>query len=150
VRRLARVRNLLAAFALCWAMSITLSGCGPSGPAWVDNGGSYSTASLSTLYARGDISKLASQASSNAVKLRHDALTGLRGRGGAAAAAADLVTKTLPASTRGVPVYVERATINGKPGLIIIEATGPASGALSTKRLWALSETGAVLFVGTR
>lgn len=147
MRRFARVRNLLTALALCFA--IVLTGCSSSGPTWVESGGSYTTASLATLYTKADIGRLASEPSSNAVKLRHDALTSLRRRGGAAAAAADLITKTLSADSRGVPVYIEKATVGGQPALVIIEATGPATGKLTTERLWALSDTGAVLFVGT-
>jgi len=147
VHRLARIPNLLAVLAVCSA--IMLTGCSPAGPTWVETGGSYTTTNLATLYAKADIGALASEPSSNATKLRHDAVTGLRRRGGAAAAAADLITKTLPADTRGVPVYVEKATVGGQPALVIIEATGPATGKLTTKRLWALSDSGAVLFVGT-
>lgn len=149
MRRLHHLKLALVALGLLIASAILLTGCGPKGPVWVENGGTYTTGSLSTLYSKADTSKLASQPTANASKLRHEALTGLRQRGAGAAAAADLITKTLPTDTRGVPVYVEKATVSGQPAIIIIEATGPASGKLSTKQLWALSDSGAVLFFGT-
>jgi hypothetical protein len=149
VRRCSPLWLPLALFALATAM-LSLSGCGTQGPVWVEKTGTYTTQSLSALYSAADITKFASTPSADAVKLRHDALVGLRARGGGAAQAADLITKTLPATTPGVPVYVEKATVAGQPGLVVIEATGPATGKLTTKRLWALSDSGAVLFVGTR
>ena len=88
------------------ACAVALAGCGPTGPTWVEKGGTYTTGSLATLYSAADISKLSSTSASDATKLRHAALVGLRKRGGDAAKAADVITKTLPASTPGVPVYV--------------------------------------------
>ena len=137
--------------AACAAIALLLlSACGPTGPTWVDSGATYTTQSLSGEYTKADIGNLAKTSATDTAKLRHDALVGLRRRGGTAADAADLITKTLPADSRGVPLYVERATVNGQPALILIEAIGPSSGMLTTKRLWALSHEGAVLFVGTR
>lgn len=140
---------LLAATMLLTA-SLAVSGCAPKGPTYVDAGASYSQSTLAKVYALSDTSKLAGQSAADTTKLRHDALTGLRRQGGSASAAADLMTNTFPPSTRGVPVYVERALFNGAPALIVVEAIGPATGKLTTKRLWVLSDTGAVLFVGTK
>jgi len=148
VRRMPRLMLLLTVIALVAVSAPALVGCGPTGPQWVEHGGTYTTGSLATLYSKADISKLASQTPTDVAKLRHDALTGLRERDAAAAAAADLITKTLPSDTRGVPVYVEKATVGGQPAVVVIEATGRANGPLGTKRLWAISEEGAVLFVG--
>jgi hypothetical protein len=129
---------------------VLLAGCVHSGPTWVDSGSSYALADLSQLYAKADISRYESSPASHSVTLRHDALTALRSKGDAPASAADLITRNLPADTRGVPVYVEKATVNDAPAYIIIEATGPANGNLTTKRMWVLSDKGAVVFVGTR
>jgi hypothetical protein len=129
---------------------LVTAGCAPSGPTWVDSGASYTTKSVSRVLEEADISKLADTSAADSTKLRHDALTSLRRRGGNASAAADLITKTLPANTRGVPVYVERASMNGQPAYLLVEAIGPEKGKLTMKRLWVLSTAGAVLFVGTR
>ena len=145
-----RFRTLtLAAMALLLVAGLA-SGCGSKGPSFVDSGTSYSKTSLSGLLGTVDITKYSSQPADNVVKLRHDALTGLRRRGGEASKAADLITATFGADTRGVPVYVEWGDLEGKRALVLIEAIGPSSGALTTKRLWALSESGDVLFVATR
>jgi hypothetical protein len=127
-----------------------LGGCAAKGPTYVDNGASYTKSTISSVYERADISKLAKVSTANTPKPRHDALTALRARGGTAATSAALITKTLPSGERGIPVYVERANFDGKSALIIIEAIGPATGTLTTKRLWVLGEDGSVLFGGTR
>ena len=140
------------ALLLCIAallLSVTTA-CSPSGPAWVDSGATYTTKTLPSLMSKADISKYSGVSASDTTQLRHKALTDLRRRGGNASAAADLITKTLPSNSQGVPVYVERAKVGGQPSYILIEAIGPANGKLTTKRLWALSDAGAVLFVGTR
>lgn len=129
---------------------LATTACSPSGPTWVDSGASYSTNTLPSIFARVDISKYKDVSAQDTAKLRHQALTDLRKRGSAASAAADLITKTLPPDGRGLPVYVERASVAGQPAYVFVEAIGPVSGKLTTKRLWALSDSGAVLFVGTR
>lgn len=146
-----QARSFWSVLGLLSVVALLLTGCGPSGPSWIDTGATYTISGLSSLYSKADISKLSGRQASDASSLRHAALTGLRKRGGEAAAAADLITRTLSASTRGVPVYVERAKVEGQAAYIVIEATGPPAGQLTTKRLWVLSaDKGAVIFVGTR
>lgn len=130
--------------------TLLLTGCTPKTPAYVDTGATYTTQTVTSAYDRADISKLAGEPTSASVKLRHDALTRLRSRGDGAATVADLLTKVFPADTRGVPVYVERAVVNGKPAIIMIEATGPKTGKLTTERLWVFDEQGGVIFAGTK
>jgi hypothetical protein len=141
---------LRSTVALALATVFLLSGCSPAGPQWVDAGASYTAKTVSGIYAKVDISKLAGVSAADTTKKRHDALTELRKLGGGASDAADLITRTMPSDSRGVPMYVERATFDGKPALILVEAIGPAKGQLTTKRLWVLSDVGAVLFVGSR
>ena len=143
-----RTVRLLCGFAALVCLLLQ-SGCAPNPPAWVDAGGSYTVNQLSQAFAKADISRVSSQPVSEAAGLRHGALTRLRRKGPAAATAADLLTKTLSSDTRGVPVYVERATIQDVPGIVMVEATGRIGGKLSTKRLWAISDVGTVIFVGT-
>jgi hypothetical protein len=135
---------------LAIAALVLLGGCASSAPRWVDSGGAYTKTTVSSVLAKADISRFAGQSASDTAKARHDALTELRKRGGAASDAADLITKTLPADTRGIPAYVERATFDQQPAVILVEAIGPPQGKLTTKRLWVIGETGGVLFVGTR
>jgi hypothetical protein len=61
-----------------------------------------------------------------------------------------MLTKTFSAQTRAVPVYFERATFNGTPAVVVVEATGPPEGKLTTKRVWILDENGGVLFMGAK
>ena len=131
-------------------VAATLTGCGPKGPVYADSGALYTKATLSSIFAKTDITPYAKQPAADVSKLRHDALTALGRRGGDASKAAALLTATFPAKTRGVPVYVEWVTLDGKRALVFVEAIGPINGELTTKRLWALSETGDVIFVATK
>jgi hypothetical protein len=145
-----RPRTLVHALLALLLVATVVSGCAAAGPSYVDSGASYSKASISGLFDKVDIAKYSTQSAADVTKLRHDALTGLRRRGAGASKAADLLTATFGAKTRGVPVYVEWANLDGQRALVLVEAIGPSNGALTTKRLWALSESGDVLFVATR
>ena len=145
-----RLRTLLPALLALVLSATVASGCTSTGPSYVDSGANYSKASLSSLFDKVDIRRYATQSAGDTTKLRHDALTSLRRRGGDASKAADLLTATFGANTRGVPVYVEWANLDGQRALVLVEAIGPSNGVLTTKRLWALSESGDVLFVATR
>ena len=126
------------------------SGCTAGGPTWVDDGASYTMTSVEAVLDAADISKQSSRATTAATKLRHDALTSLRRQGDSAAKAADLLTATFPPETRAVPVYVESASLDGKPVFIVVEATGPKTGTLNMKRLWVLGEDGSVILARSR
>jgi len=105
--------------------------------------------SVSEILKRADAGAYAKKPTSDATDLRHEALVALRKRGGDAAATADLITRTFPADTRSVPVYVERATVDGKRALVVVEATGPKSGSLDAKRMWVFDGQGNVIFAST-
>jgi len=112
----------------------------------VDEDTAYTATTIKGVFDHVDTSGLAGTSSKEAEDLRHDALVALRKRGGAAAEAADLVTKTFPA-TAGVPLYVEKASFENRPdALVMVEIIGPEDGELSLARLWVLSDTGDVLF----
>jgi hypothetical protein len=127
-----------------------IAGCSSSGPAWVDSDATYTSSNVAGVFDKADISKYKDQPVDKAADLRQAALTALRMKGAQASKAADLITKTLPVNSPGVPVYVERATVGGQPAYILVEAIGPSGGRLNVKRIWALADTGAVLWVGTR
>lgn len=115
-----------------------LAGCTDKSPAWIDKGASYSSAEARALLDRVDTAKLAETPASSGAKMRQDVLAALRNHGSAAMSVADLITKTFPAGTEAVPVYVERATVAGRPAVLIIEAWGPSGSKLSLKRLWVI------------
>lgn len=139
-----------AMLVLVLGLAVILAGCSAKEAPFVDSGATYDKTSVMKLAEGVDTAKLASTPSSEATYLRHKALTALRTQGERAVPVADMLTKTFPAETRGVPVYFERATFNDKPAVIMIEAAGPADGKLMAKRVWVLDEAGNVLFVGGR
>lgn len=143
--------SVRGAMALIVALTLlAVAGCAPSGPSWVDSSATYTTSNLPGVFDKTDISKYKDQPVTKSAELRQKALTALRMEGQQASQAADLITKVLPIDSSGVPVYVERATVGGQPAYILVEAIGPTGGKLSVKRMWALSDSGAVLWVGTR
>jgi hypothetical protein len=145
-----RLRPTLTALALCFVLSFGIAGCAAPKAEFIDAKASYTEASAKALADRIDASKLANTATDQAAALRHEALTELRSRGGRAVLVADMLTKTFSAQTRGVPIYFERATFNGTPAVVVVEATGPPAGKLTTKRVWILDENGGVLFMGAK
>jgi hypothetical protein len=154
LRRITVLSAKRAAIALLLVSSLTTllaaSGCAKSSPTFVEHGATYTKSGALALLDRTDISTVAQHATSDATSLRHTALANLRRKSAAAAVAADLITKTLPSTARDVPVYVELGSFGKTPATIIVEATGPANGKLSTRRLWAIGSRGEVLFVATR
>lgn len=146
--RLARVALTIAL--VCAVAPALLFGCAKKGPVYVDNAVAHSKESALALLANADASAVAARPTSDGAKLRHDALAALRSRGPAASSVSDLLTRTFPTDTSGVPVYVERGTFDGRPAVFVVEATGPGTGALSSKRLWVVSDEGDILFAGSR
>jgi len=127
---------------------LATGGCSAQGPQFVETDNTYTEATVMSLVDTVDTSKLAKTPSTEAAELRHKALTALRTRGGSAIGVANLLTRTFPADTHGVPVYFELAKYKDKNAVIVIEAAGPSTGALTAKRIWVLDEAGEVLFVG--
>lgn len=140
---------LVAALAATVAVA-SLMGCARKGPVFVDNDAAHTKTTVLSILAQADASAVESRPTVDGTKLRHDALAALRSQGPAASSAADLLTRTFPSDTSGVPVHVERGTYEGKPALIVVEATGPASGSLNSKRLWVVADNGDILFAGSR
>jgi hypothetical protein len=148
-RRLAVAR--VARTALFIALSVTLlCGCARRGPVYADTGTPHTKATALVVLSNADTAAIASRPTTDGIKLRHDALAALRRQGAKASEVADLLTRTFPSDTSGVPVYVERATFGGKPAVLVVEATGPGSGSLNSKRVWVVGDNGDILFAGSR
>ena len=145
-----QVRNALAVAAAAVMIAALCAGCSPKGPTYVEKGKDYDRAASLALLASVDPGELAKRPTSDGVGLRHTALAELRLRGKNASGVADLLTKTFPSDTTGVPVYIERGSFDGKPAVIVIEAIGPEVGHLNSKRIWFVGEQGEVLFAGSR
>jgi hypothetical protein len=126
---------------------IAVSGCRREAVSFVDLNAYYTTQQLQQTLGRTSTGDVASKARQDASRLRHQVLTQLRAQGTRASLAADLITRTFPTATPSVPVYVERATVDGVDALVIVEAWGGPGGRLSSKRLWALdANSGTILF----
>jgi hypothetical protein len=148
-RRFALARVVRTALFVALAVAL-LCGCAKKGPAYVDAGTAHTKATALAVLSQADTSAVSSHPTSDGSKLRHDALAALRRQGAKASAVADLLTRAFPSDTRGVPVYVERATYDGKPAVLVVEATGPDSGSLNSRRLWVVGDDGDILFAGSR
>jgi hypothetical protein len=141
---------MVAAFLTVVTTWAALTGCSKQAAPFVDGGTSYDQTSVMAVAHGIDTSRLEDTSSGDAAPLRNKALTQLRSRGGRAVPVADMLTRTFSAQTRGVPVYFERATFDGKSAIVMIEAAGPENGKLTAKRVWVLDEQGGVLFVGSQ
>ncbi len=140
-----RTVRLLAVLAI--AAALVPAGCGRADVAYVDTGADYSTEQLDSLLARTDAGSVAAKPYARAVELRHSALVALRSQGKAESAAADLITSIFPAATASVPVRVERAKVDGKDAIVLVEAWGKSGEVLSMKRLWVIDpSTGAIRY----
>lgn len=129
---------------------LATAGCTADDLVWVDEGTSYTMSSVDKALDIADISAHSDRQATEAAELRHSALTSLRTRGGSASEAANLLTATFSPETRAVPVYVESASLDGKPVLLVVEATGRKTGTLNMKRLWVLGEDGSVILARSR
>jgi len=146
-------RRARAALAVCLLAAVAvglLTGCANKGPVYVESGATHTNETALAVLAKADASAVASKPTADGPKLRHAALAALRREGTTASSVADLLTRTFPSTTSGVPVYVERGSYDGKAAVLVVEATGPESGSLSTKRLWVVAENGDILFAGSR
>ncbi len=143
-------RHRIRHVAIAIAVALALAGCADSSPAFVDEGNAYTAATVTSVFGLADDGEPLGAATSEASKLRSQALVELRGKGGDAQAAADLVTRTFANSGGGVPVYVEQATFEGQEAFIVVEAIGPKGGKLRNLRVWVLDPQGEVLYSGVR
>lgn len=143
-------RTALFASLILAVAAVLLTGCADNGPVYVESGAAHTNETALDVLARADSSAVASKPTADGAELRHAALAALRREGDSASKIADLLTRTFPSSTSGVPVYVERASYEGTPAVLVVEATGPESGSLSSKRLWVVSDGGDILFAGSR
>ena len=125
-------------------------GCSPESPRFVNAGARYTALDVTSVLEVVDATNVRGTPTTDAATLRSSYLGTLRGQGGAAAEAADIITRTFSKATPGVPVYVERATFEGTPALVIVEVIGPRGGRLGDKRIWVIDDDGAVLYSVTR
>lgn len=121
-------------------VATSLVACGSAARlSFIPDGGSYTAEDLPALLASADLTAVSSVATEDGPRLRQDMLTSLRRQGDDAAALADTLTREFPTDVTSVPTVVERATYDGAPAWIVIEAWGEQGGTLSHRRLWVFS-----------
>lgn len=103
-----------------------------------DSGRTLRLSEVADLARTTDLGRAGQSAADEAADLRTEALTELRSHGKEAQRLADALTAQLPADYRGVPVYVERASVDGRDCWIVVEARPAAGdgGTLSARRYW--------------
>ncbi len=144
------IRRSTAAFLCIVVLATGIAGCDDSSITYSDNGDAYTATTVATVFDSTEPSPFAGKPVAEARQFRHQALSDLRSQGGDAAAAADLITKTFPDSTPGVPVAIQNVTFEGTPALVVVELIGPKGGQLVDERLWVIDPQGDVLYSGTR
>ncbi|PKQ15427.1 MAG: hypothetical protein CVT67_09400 [Actinobacteria bacterium HGW-Actinobacteria-7] len=142
-----RLQQVLAVGTAALIVAVCVCGCAGPGAVYVDSASAYTPSNIDTVFAQvGSDYQPKGKPTADSSELRHRALVELRGEGPGATSAADLITTTFPADTRGVPIYVEKATFDGTPAILLLEATGRAGGNLDDLRLWVVGETGDILY----
>lgn len=145
-----RTAGRLILGAALMALVVTAAGCAHRGPQFVDENRTYTMSNVSGVLDVADTSPLKTVPVSESQRLRHNALASLRSEGKRASAAANLITSIFPPDAKAVPVYVERAHVDGRAVFLIVEAIGPHDGDLKDKRLWVVDTKGDVLFSATK
>jgi hypothetical protein len=124
---------------------LLLTGC--TGPRLqvVDSPTSYTMKQAEELARTADAGSTGSVSADAAVALRQQTLVELRRQGTQGAAVANLLTKGFPTKTQAVPILAERATVDGRASILVVEATPGPDAKLTSRRLWVFdARTGAV------
>jgi hypothetical protein len=134
-------RRAASVLLACAIVALAIAGCSSTfSVAFVDTNATYDTSKLQKLLAdTAAADRVSESTTAEAAELRHEALVQIRSHGAGGSSAADLITRTFPASTKSVPIYAEWATVEGAESLILIEAWADPSGKLGSKRLWVIN-----------
>lgn len=138
-------RNILIAVVLAVALAATA--CSGRVQATLEpDGAPLDMAAVEQLARTTDISSVSSIAVADAPRIRDEVLRDLRTRGTVGDRAATLLTQGFPTRTEAVPVLVRASLVDGSKALIVVEASGGATGRLIYRRLWVFDlSSGAVL-----
>lgn len=138
-------RSILIAVVLAVALAATA--CSGRVQATLEpDGASLDMAAVEQLARTTDISSVSSIAVTDAPRIRDEVLRDLRTRGAVGDRAATLLTQGFPTRTEAVPVLVRASLVDGSKALIVVEASGGATGRLIYRRLWVFDlSSGAVL-----
>ncbi len=131
-------------------MAFALTACSPVRAQLVDEDAAYTSQNIDEALEAVEAGDVAGRSVSESEELRTAALVSLRNQGDGGTQIADLITSTFPPETRGVPVYAERATFNGKDAWVVVEVMGRDGGSLEDMRLWVLGDNGEILYSANR
>lgn len=118
-------------------LTLSLAGCARgSNITFVSDDREFSARELPTMAAALPSPSYKDAPVTDAARLRKSALASLRADD-ETRPLADLLTRTLPADSRSVPYYAERATVNDRDAWVVVEVWGSAGGTLDKSRVWA-------------
>jgi hypothetical protein len=129
----------------CALAVFLLAGCAGSRLTVGESTASYTMKQAEELARTTPVGSTSSVNTNAAVDLRQQTLVDLRRQGAKGSTVADLLTKGFPAETPAVPILAESATVDGRPSILVVEATPGAGGKLTSRRLWVFdTKTGQV------
>jgi hypothetical protein len=120
----------------CALSVLLLAGCAGPRLTVVDSPTSYTMKQAEDLARATDVGSAASVSTDAAVALRQQTLVDLRRQGTKGSAVADVLTKGFPAQTQAVPVLAMDAMVDGRPSIVVVEATLGTGDKLTSRRLW--------------
>jgi hypothetical protein len=130
----------------CALAALLLTGCGGPRLTVVDSGKIYTARQAEDLARATEVGATGSISADSAAAARQRTLIELRRQGGEGPRVADLLTRGFPARTQAVPVLVQKAKVDGRDAILVVEATPGAGGRLTSRRLWVFdATTGTVL-----
>lgn len=128
------------AVALAGLVLVPTWGCSsPTRISYIPEGGTYTAEDLPDALDAADPGDATDLATDEISAARQEALADLRTYGTDAAALADALTLQFPVDVNSVPIEARRATYEGQPAWVVIEAWGDDDEPLSSLRLWVFS-----------
>lgn len=139
-----------AAVALLLAGAVLVAGCGARTTVLETGAAPLDTAGVVQIAKTADLGPAAGVTVADAPAKRSAMLAALRTRGTVGDRAATFLTRGFPEQTAAIPVLVRECRVNGVDAIVVVEAYGSGSGALTMRRLWIFdAASGAVIRAGT-
>jgi hypothetical protein len=124
------------ALSLLCASALVAAGCCAGTLVFEPNGAPLDMAGAEQLARTADLGPASGIDVGQAPEARTRVLTDLRTRGATGDLAASLLTRGFPERTAAIPVLVRACTVDGRSAIIVVEAYGGATGALTRRRMW--------------
>jgi hypothetical protein len=137
------------ALMLLLAASVALVGCGTKRLVLETDGAPLDTAGVQQLARTADIGPADGIDAEQAPEARTRVLADLRTRGDIGDHAASLLTAGFPEKTAAIPVLVRACTVDGRKAIVVVEAYGSTTGALTHRRLWVFDSTSGAIILAS-